>query len=67
MNACMKSVNAAMDDLRTRTAEAGPARVDPAALADVLEGLQVEAAQQMKAFTQGIAETVAKISASTGR
>ena len=63
----MVAVNAAMDDLRTRTAQAGPAAVDPAALAGVLEGLQVEAAQQMKAFTAGIAETVAKISTSTGR
>lgn len=59
----MVAVNAAMDDLRSRTAAASPVAMDPEALAGVLENLQVESAQQLSRFTQGIAETVAKISA----
>ncbi len=57
----MVAVNAAMDDLKTRTAEASPAVMDPAALAETLEGLQTESMRQMSRFTEGIAETVAKI------
>jgi DNA-binding protein YbaB len=57
------AVNAAMDDLRARTSEEDPAAMDPAALAGLLENLQAESARQMSRFTQGVAETVAKISA----
>src|SRR5262249_27566628 len=42
------AVNAAMDDLRTQTAQAAPEVMDPAALAGVLEELQVESARQMR-------------------
>lgn len=59
------AVNAAMDDLRTHTAQASPATMDPAALAGVLEELQTESVRQMSQFTQGVAETVAKINAAT--
>jgi DNA-binding protein YbaB len=59
------AVNAAMDDLRARTAQAGPATMDPAALAGMLEELQTESVRQMSQFTQGVAETVAKINAAT--
>jgi DNA-binding protein YbaB len=59
------AVNAAMDDLRARTALAGPATMDPAALAGILEELQTESVRQMSQFTQGVAETVAKINAAT--
>ncbi len=57
------AVNAAIDDLRGRTAEAGPDVADPAALAGVLEGLQAESMRQMSRFSEGVAETVAKINA----
>lgn len=59
------AVNAAMDDLRTQTAKAAPATMDPAALAGMLEELQTESVRQMSQFTQGVAETVAKINAAT--
>jgi DNA-binding protein YbaB len=59
------AVNAAMDDLRAHTAQARPATMDPAALAGMLEELQTESARQMSQFTQGVAETVAKINAAT--
>jgi DNA-binding protein YbaB len=59
------AVNAAMDDLRTHTAQASPATMDPAALAGMLEELQTESVRQMSQFTQGVAETVAKINAAT--
>jgi hypothetical protein len=57
------AVNAAMDDLRSQTAQAGPSVMDPAALAEALEGLQTESVRQMSRFTEGVAETVAKINA----
>jgi DNA-binding protein YbaB len=57
------AVNAALDDLRTQASATAPTVMDPAALAGVLEDLQAESAQQLGRFTQGIAETVAKISA----
>ncbi len=60
------AVNAAMDDLRAHTAQASPAAMDPAALAGMLENLQTESVRQMSQFTQGVAETVAKISAAAG-
>jgi DNA-binding protein YbaB len=60
------AVNAAMDELRANTAEASPATMDPAALAGMLEELQTESVRQMSRFTQGVAETVAKISAAAG-
>lgn len=59
------AVNAAMDDLRAHTVQAGPATMDPAALAGMLEELQTESVRQMSQFTQGVAETVAKINAAT--
>jgi DNA-binding protein YbaB len=59
------AVNAAMDDLRAHTAQAGPATMDPAALAGMIEELQTESVRQMSQFTQGVAETVAKINAAT--
>ena len=59
------AVNAAMDDLRTHAAQASPATMDPAALAGMLEELQTESVRQMGQFTQGVAETVAKINAAT--
>ena len=62
----MVAVNAAMDDLRAQTSEAAPAAMDPAALAGMLEDLQAESVRQMGRFTQGIAETVAKISSAAG-
>lgn len=62
----MVAVNAAMDDLRAQTAQASPAVMDPAALAGMLEELQTESVQQMSRFTQGVAETVAKISSAAG-
>jgi hypothetical protein len=57
------AVNAAMDDLRGQTAEAAPGVADPAELAGVLEGLQAESVRQMSQFSEGVAETVARISA----
>lgn len=62
----MVAVNAAMDDLKARTAEAGPGVADPAALAETLESLQTESVRQMSRFGEGIAETVAKINAAAG-
>ena len=59
------AVNAAMDDLRAHTAQAGQAPMDPTALARMLEDLQTESVRQMSQFTQGVAETVAKINAAT--
>jgi hypothetical protein len=59
------AVNAAMDDLRGHTAQAGPAPIDPAALAGMIEELQTESVRQMSQFTRGVAETVAKINAAT--
>ena len=59
------AVNAAMDDLRAHAAQAAPATMDPAALAGMLEELQTESVRQMSQFTQGVAETVAKINAAT--
>jgi DNA-binding protein YbaB len=59
------AVNAAMDDLRVHTAQAGPATMDPAALAGMIEELQTESVRQMSQFTQGVAETVARINAAT--
>lgn len=61
------AVNAAMDDLRSKAAEAAPAVMDPAALAGVLENLQAESVRQMSRFGEGVAETVARInSAASG-
>ena len=61
------AVNAAMDDLRSQTAQAAPAAMDPTALAGMLENLQAESVRQMSRFSDGIAETVAKInSAASG-
>jgi DNA-binding protein YbaB len=57
------AVNAAMDDLRGQTSQAAPAAMDPEALAGMLENLQTESARELSRFTQGVAETVAKISA----
>lgn len=62
----MVAVNAALDELRANTAQAAPAAMDPAALADMMADLQTESVQQMNRFTQGIAETVAKISQASG-
>lgn len=59
------AVNAAMDDLRSKAVEASPSVGDPAALAGMLENLQAESVQQMSRFSAGIAETVAKIAASS--
>ncbi len=59
----MVAVNAAVDDLRSRTAEAAPAAMDPAVLAGMLENLQADSVRQMTRFSEGVAETVAKISA----
>jgi DNA-binding protein YbaB len=59
------AVNAAMDDLRAQTAQASPATMDLTALAGMIEGLQTESVRQMSQFTQGVAETVAKINAAT--
>jgi hypothetical protein len=62
------AVNAAMDDLRARTAQAGSgaAAMDPAELAAMVTDLQTESVRQMSEFAQGIAATVAKISAAAG-
>ncbi|HEX6467598.1 MAG TPA: hypothetical protein VF069_00775 [Streptosporangiaceae bacterium] len=62
------AVNAAVDDLRANTARAGAgaAVMDPAELAAMVTDLQTESVRQMSQFAQGIAETVAKISAAAG-
>jgi hypothetical protein len=62
----MVAVNAAVDDLRARTAQASPATMDPAELAGLIEDLQTESLRQMSQFSQGVAETVARIRAAAG-
>ncbi|WP_433190960.1 YbaB/EbfC family nucleoid-associated protein [Actinoallomurus sp. CA-150999] len=56
-----KAVNAAMSNLRAKTAKAGAGTMDPGALASALEILQAESVRQMNRISQGVAETVAKI------
>jgi hypothetical protein len=60
------AINAALDDLRAQTSRVDAGGMDPAALAGMLESLQADSARQMSLFTQGMAETVAKINAASG-
>jgi DNA-binding protein YbaB len=63
------AVNAALDDLRARTAERAAAAggADPAALAERMRDLHAESVRQMDMFTQGIRDALDRISRSTGR
>ncbi|GAA2126022.1 YbaB/EbfC family nucleoid-associated protein [Actinomadura napierensis] len=60
-------VNAALEELRTQAGSGGPeGDVDTHALAARLGELQADSARGMAVFSQGIAETVARIQSAAG-